>query len=71
MSQIEASRNIGMALGVYEKEVEFYKEFSATVSGCVPICFLSTRDPDGWFTILLEDMSPAVVGDQIAGCVGK
>ena len=25
-------------------------------------------DADGWFTLLLEDIAPAIQGDQIAGC---
>lgn len=63
------SRSAGVGLGVYDREVRFYSELAPRVGGPLAGCHLAVIDPDqGWFTLLLEDVSPAVQGDQIAGC---
>jgi Ecdysteroid kinase-like family len=63
------SRSAGVGLGVYDREVRFYRELAPRVGGPLAECHLAVIDPDqGSFTLLLEDVSPAVQGDQIAGC---
>ena len=65
----ENSRAAGVGLGVYDREVRFYRELAERVGGPLPACHFAAIDPaEGWFTLLLEDVSPAVQGDQIAGC---
>jgi ecdysteroid kinase len=65
----QSSRSVGIGLGVYEREVRFYSELAPRLGGPLAECHLAVIDPDqGWFTLLLEDVSPAVQGDQIAGC---
>ncbi len=64
----ETSRSTGMSLGVYDREVRFYRELAPRIGGPLPACHLAEIDPDGWFTLLLEDVAPAVQGDQIVGC---
>jgi aminoglycoside/choline kinase family phosphotransferase len=57
-----------VALG-YRSEVEFYTDVADRVAIGVPRCFYSDISDDGTdFVLLLADMSPAVQGDQIAGC---
>ena len=63
----ETSRSTGVSLGVYDREVRFYRELAPRIGGPLPECHLAAIDPDGWFTLLLEDVAPAVQGDQIAG----
>ncbi len=68
-SEDENSRSVGVRLGVYEREVCFYRELAPRVGGPLPQCHVAVIDPrEGWFTLLLEDVAPAVQGDQIAGC---
>ncbi len=68
-SEDENSRGAGIGLGVYEREVRFYRELAPRIGGPLAQCHLAVIDPkDGWFTLLLEDVSPASQGDQIAGC---
>lgn len=68
-SSDETSRSTGVGLGVYEREIRFYREVAPDVKGPVAGCHLAAFDPDeGWFTLLLEDAAPAEQGDQIAGC---
>ncbi len=68
-SDDETSRATGVGLGVYEREVRFYRELAPRVRGPLPECHLAIVDPDeGWFTLVLEDVAPATQGDQIAGC---
>lgn len=63
------SRATGTAQGAYEKEVRFYRELAATVDIRTPRCFFADVDaPTGDFVMLLEDLAPAVQGDQLAGC---
>jgi hypothetical protein len=63
------SRATGFALGAYLREIRFYRELAARIAGPVPVCHLAEYDDaEGWFTLLLEDVSPARQGDQIRGC---
>ena len=63
------SRATGAAQGAYAKEVEFYRQLAPTLDIRTPHCFFAAIDADGAsFVLLLEDISPAAQGDQIAGC---
>ena len=65
----DTSRATGLALRSYEIEVRFYREVAATVGIRTPHPRYAAVEPDtGWFTLVLEDMAPAVQGDQMAGC---
>ncbi|AZG48261.1 hypothetical protein D7316_04878 [Gordonia insulae] len=57
------------ASGVFRNEVLFYRRLAPTLSAPVPRCHASALSVDSTeFVLLLEDMAPAVQGDQIAGC---
>ncbi len=63
------SRATGVGLGAYSREISFYRQLAARVGGPLASCLLAEYDPaEGWFTLVLEDVRPAVQGDQIAGC---
>jgi Phosphotransferase enzyme family len=70
------SRATGVGLGAYMREVTFYRELSGRINGPggsaggpLAGCHLAAFAPaEGWFTLVLEDVVPAVQGDQIAGC---
>jgi hypothetical protein len=63
------SRATGIGLGIYEREIRFYREVAPRVGGPVAPCHLAVHDPDeGWFTLVIEDAAPATQGDQITGC---
>jgi Ser/Thr protein kinase RdoA (MazF antagonist) len=65
----ETSRSTGVGLGVYEREIRFYRDVAPRVDGPVAACHLAVHDArEGWFTLVLEDAAPAMQGDQIAGC---
>jgi Ecdysteroid kinase-like family len=82
VSSDEASRGAGLALGNYEREVDFYRDFapvlrSATTSAggaSIPAmnvarCWAAEFEAETQTTILvLDDLAPAEQGDQIAGC---
>ena len=56
-------------MGLYAKEVAFYRELSPEIDVRVPRLFAAECAPDGSeFILLLEDLGPAQQGDQIAGC---
>ncbi|GAB2874099.1 phosphotransferase family protein [Nocardioides pacificus] len=58
-----------MAAGAYRKEVQFYAEIAPTVEVRTAQCHYGAMDEESSsFTLLLEDLSPAVQGDQVAGC---
>jgi len=68
-SEDPTSRATGVALGLYRKEVEFYRTLAPRLSISTPRCYFAEvdgRGPD--FALILEDMAPALPGDQIAGC---
>src|SRR5437763_10268231 len=63
------SRSTGIGMGAYFREVAFYRNLAPRLGDPVPRCHLAEYDAsEGWFTLLLEDISGAVQGDQIAGC---
>ena len=65
----DTSRATGVALRSYEIEVRFYNEIAPTVGIRTPHCYFADVDPaTGWFTLVLEDLAPALQGDQLAGC---
>ena len=58
-----------MASSGYPNEVCFYRDFASQVTIRVPRCAHAAIDDDGgWFTLLLEDLSPMRPGDQLQGC---
>ena len=63
------SRSTGVGMGIYDREVRFYRELAPLVGGPLAECHVAViDDQEGWFTLVLEDVAPAVQGDQIAGC---
>ncbi|MET7773232.1 aminoglycoside phosphotransferase family protein [Nocardia sp. NPDC005366] len=58
----------GVVLG-YVSEVAFYAKAAAGLSVPTPRCYFSAINDDGSeFALLLADLTPAVQGDQLAGC---
>jgi len=63
------SRQTGILLKNYIKEVSFYRELVSRLSISTPRCYYADIEGEGPdFVLLLEDMAPAVQGDQLAGC---
>ncbi len=63
------SRATGVALKNYIKEVSFYRGMQSKLSISTPRCYYADIDGEGpHFALLLEDLSPARQGDQLAGC---
>ena len=62
------SRQTGMTLGLYEREVRFYRDIAPRLRGPVAPCYHTAFDAaSGTFDVLLGDANPAVVGDEIRG----
>ncbi|HET6732598.1 MAG TPA: phosphotransferase, partial [Mycobacterium sp.] len=56
------SRQTGLALGLYEREVRFYTEIAPGLGGPVAPCYQAGYDEGtGAFHLLLGDAGPAVV----------
>lgn len=63
------SRATGATQGAYGKEVRFYNELKSTVGIRTPACYFADIAPNGAdFVMLMEDLAPAVQGDQLEGC---
>jgi hypothetical protein len=63
-----SSRQTGLAMGLYEREVRFYTDVAPGLSGPVAPCHHAAYDPaTGMFDLLLGDAAPAIVGDEIGG----
>ena len=66
------SRQTGLALGLYEREVRFYSEVAPRLGGPIAECFHTSYDPvTGIFALLIDDAAPAVVGDEIRGATAE
>jgi hypothetical protein len=63
------ARMLGAAFGLYEREVRFYSELSATCGVPAPRSPFAAYEPmTGGVLILLEDLTEGAFGDQIQGC---
>ena len=63
-----SSRQTGLAMGLYEREVRFYADIAPGLHGPVAPCHHHAYDPEtGAFDLLLGDAAPATVGDEIRG----
>ena len=65
-----ADADLGLlAAGAYRNEVAFYAELAPTVAVRAPACWYhATSTRRGGLHLLLDDLSPARQGDQVAGC---
>jgi Ecdysteroid kinase-like family len=62
------SRRTGGSLGLYEREVCFYRDIAPRLHGPVAPCYHAAFEASGGiFDVLLGDANPAVVGDEIRG----
>ena len=62
------SRQTGLALGLYEREVRFYTDIAPGIDGPIAPCHHAAFNTEtGAFHLLLGDAGPAVVGDEIRG----
>ena len=84
VSSDASSRGAGLALGNYEREVDFYRDFAPMLCSQTTVadtsipaipamnvarCWAAEFDAEVQTTILvLDDLAPAEQGDQIAGC---
>lgn len=61
-------RVIADGAGIYEREVLFYREVAPTVALRLPKAYVAEFDPQTrGFVLAMEDLAPAVDGDQVAG----
>ncbi|MGY4712158.1 DUF7064 domain-containing protein [Mycolicibacterium sp. CBM1] len=62
------SRQTGVVMGLYEREVKFYTDIAPLLGGPIAECFHAAYDPQsGVFALLIDDAAPAEVGDEIRG----
>lgn len=65
----EESRAAGVAHRTYEREAKFYMHLAGTVDVRRPQCHWVEFDEESHdFVLVLEDLEPAVPGNQIIGC---
>lgn len=63
------SAAVAVELRLYETEVAFYRELAPTLDVSRPRCyFAGVRPGTAEAVLVLEDLTPAEPGDQIAGC---
>ena len=63
------SKQTGVGMGLYAREVAFYREMAASVAIITPRAFVAEYDAEtGDFVLLMEDLAPARQGDQLSGC---
>lgn len=55
--------------GLYEREIRFYEELADQIELRTPRLYYSAMDTEAEeYVLLIEDMAPARVGDNVAGC---
>ncbi len=69
-SNDRGTRRLGA--GAYRREVGFYRDIAPTLAGTVPACHHADVSTTGEeFVLVLEDIRPALPGDQVAGCTAS
>lgn len=64
----EESRNTGVMLGNYIREVRFYQQLARKALLRTPRCYFAEVDEaTSAFVLMMEDLAPAVQGDQLQG----
>ena len=62
------SRSVGVNLGNYYREVRFYRDLAADAWVTTPKClFADVDEATSDFVLIMEDLAPAVPGDQTLG----
>jgi hypothetical protein len=65
----ETSRQAAAATRTYEVEVGFYRDLAASLPVRAPACHWAGYEAETCaYAVVLEDVAPAVAGDQLAGC---
>jgi len=68
-SDDEVSRQTGVTLLNYLREVRFYQELRASLDIQTPKVLFTDVDPDSHeFVLMMEDLAPATQGNQLQGC---
>ncbi|WP_072802202.1 phosphotransferase [Rhodococcoides yunnanense] len=68
-SRDESSSSTGRSEQNYLREVRFYQDLMESVKVRSPRCFHAEITDDATeFALLLEDLSPCTIGDQLVGC---
>jgi aminoglycoside/choline kinase family phosphotransferase len=63
------NKEVAQFFRFYEREVRFYDEIAHSVELRTPRLYFSHFDAGtGDFALLIEDLAPACVGDQLSGC---
>lgn len=58
----------GKEMGFYRSELMFYRELAHRTAINTPAVYVAELGPDNDFTLVLEDLAPAVQGDHMQGC---
>ena len=67
-SASDESRNTGVLLGNYLREVRFYQELAPSARISTPRCwFTDVDEATSDFVLMMEDLAPAEQGDQLKG----
>lgn len=68
-SEDEASREFGRQSGQYRNEIRFYQELANDLTITVPTpVYAALADNETDFVLLMQDLTPARVVDQLEGC---
>ena len=68
-SDDEVSRQTGVGLANYLREVRFYQELRASLDIQTPKVLFTDINPETHqFVLMMEDLAPAVQGNQLEGC---
>ena len=66
---VETTRALAEQFGFYATEIRFYQQLAADTTMRIPRCYWAAMDQaSSAYALLLEDASPAKVGDQQASC---
>ena len=64
---MEANLAIAKQMGLFRREVEFYRVAAPRTTMTLPAVYAAELDDDGQFVLLMEDLGRMTTGDQVVG----
>ncbi len=67
-SSVPEVREVARGWGMYRREAQFYRDIAPTIATRIPKAYVAEFDPETYeFVLVMEDLAPAISGDQVAG----
>jgi hypothetical protein len=64
----EGFKSLGLALGLYQKELGFFRYVASEIKVRIPECYVNRAENGTDFVLILEDLAPMRAGNLLESC---